>query len=310
VRAHLEASYGIRITGLSELDVGVYRVGRADGPDWVARVFPAERPVSAAQGDAEILRLATHHSFRTERTAASEPVSTLDECGVLVTEYVDGVPRPQRREMIRRLGGFWSLGVMLGELHTLPGQEAIAWAGGAWHHLAEGHPREEIAAALRVLDDASERADDDERKPYAALRAEVADFDSGEGLPHALTHPDFVLDNVVPSAERGLVVVDWTGAGHGPRMWSLAFLLLAAGARGLDRVDRTVTGYLTQVRPEPEELDRLGGMIRIRPAMFGVWAVGQGRKGIAEARRDVAETCKLADAVAARAREAFANPRR
>jgi phosphotransferase family enzyme len=310
VRAHLEASYGIRVTGLSELDVGVYRVGRADGPDWVARVFPPRRPVPAAQGDAEILRFVAEHRFRAERPAASEPASTLDGQGVLVTEYVDGVARPQRREMIRRLGGFWSLGVMLGELHTLPGQDAIARDGGAWHHLAEGHPREEIAAALRVLDDASERAADNERRAYAALRAEVADFDSGEGLPHALTHPDFVLDNVVPSAKRGLVVVDWTGAGQGPRMWSLAFLLLAAGGRGLDRVGRTITGYLTQVRPEPEELDRLGGMIRVRPALFGVWAVGQGRKSIAEARRDVAETRELADAVAARAREAFANPRR
>jgi thiamine kinase-like enzyme len=119
-----------------------------------------------------------------------------------------------------------------------------------------------------------------------------------------------VLDNVVPSAKRGLVVVDWTGAGQGPRMWSLAFLLLAAGGRGLDRVDRTVAGYLTQVRPEPEELDRLGGMIRIRPAMFGVWGVGQGRQSIARARHDVAEARELADAVAARARDAFANPTR
>jgi hypothetical protein len=310
VRAHLEAEYGIRVTGLSELDVGVYRVGRADGPDWVARVFPAGRPVPAAQGDAEILRLATDHSFRTERTAASEPVSTLDGCGVLVTEYVDGVARPQRREMIRRLGGFWSLGVMLGELHTLPGQEAIARDGGAWHHLAEGHPREEIAAALRVLDHATDGLTGGDRKSAEAFRKEIEGFDSGEGLPHALTHPDFVLDNVVPSAQRGLVMVDWTGAGHGPRMWSLAFLLLAAGGRGLDRVDRAVIGYLTQVRPEPEELDRLGGMVRVRPAMFGVWAVGQGRKSIAEARRDVAETRKLADAVAARARDAFANPTR
>jgi Ser/Thr protein kinase RdoA (MazF antagonist) len=310
VRAHLEASYGIRVTSLSELDAGVFRVGRADGPDWVARVFPAGRPVPAAQGDADTLRFVAEHGFRSERTAAPEPVSVLDGRGVLVTEYVDGVPRQQRREMIRRLGGFWSLGVMLGELHTLPGQDGIARDGGAWHHLAEGHPREEIATALLVLDHATDGLTGADRRSAEAFRKEIEGFDSGDGLPGALTHPDFVLDNVVPSAKRGLVVVDWTGAGQGPRMWSLAFLLLAAGGRGLDRVDRTVTGYLTQVRPEPEELDRLGGMIRVRPAMFSVWAIGQGRNSIAEARRDVAETRELADAVAARAREAFANPTR
>ena len=313
MRAHLEAEYGILVSKMSELDQGVFRVSRPDGSDWVARIFPAGRPVPAAAGDAEILRFLAEHRFRAERPAASDPVSELDGQGVLVTEYVDDVPRQQRREAIRRLGGFWSLGVMLGELHTLPGPDgvavsaagAIARPGGAWHHLAEGLPRDEIAAAVRILDDAGERVAAGERKAYAALRAEVAGFDGGDGLPHALIHPDFVLANVVASPSRGLVMVDWTGSGRGPRLWSLAFLLFAAGGRGLNRVDSAVTGYLTRVRPEPGELGRLAGMIRVRPAMFGVWAVGQGRKSVAEAWQGVAETRELADAVAARALAAF-----
>jgi aminoglycoside phosphotransferase (APT) family kinase protein len=312
VRAHLEAEYGIRVGKMSELDRGVFRVDRWNGSPWVARVFPATRPVSAVAGDAEILRFLAGRGFRAERPAAADPVSELDGQGVLVTEYVDDVPRSQRRDEIRRLGGFWSLGVMLGELHTLPGPDgapdaaaAIARPGGAWHHLAEGLPRDEIAAAARILDQAGERVPAAERKAYTALRAEVAGSDAGDGLPHALIHPDFVLANVIPSPSRGLVMVDWTGSGQGPRLWSLAFLLFAAGGRGISRVDSAVTGYLTQVRPEPEELDRLAGMIRIRPAMFGAWAVGQGRKSVAEAWRGVAEVRALADAVAARALAAF-----
>lgn len=41
LRSHLETSYGIEVSGLAELDAGVFRVARADGPDWVARLFPA-----------------------------------------------------------------------------------------------------------------------------------------------------------------------------------------------------------------------------------------------------------------------------
>ena len=53
--AQLEARYGIQVTQLTELDLGVYRVGRRDGPDWVARVFAADRPLAAAEGDAALL---------------------------------------------------------------------------------------------------------------------------------------------------------------------------------------------------------------------------------------------------------------
>ncbi len=38
LQSHLAACYGIAISGLTELDTGVFRVAR---PDWVARLFPA-----------------------------------------------------------------------------------------------------------------------------------------------------------------------------------------------------------------------------------------------------------------------------
>ena len=42
---------GRQVARLTELDLGVYRVSRRDGPDWVARVFAADRPLAAAEGD-------------------------------------------------------------------------------------------------------------------------------------------------------------------------------------------------------------------------------------------------------------------
>jgi hypothetical protein len=41
LRSHLEAAYAITVTAMTELAAGVWRVGRAGGPDWAARWFPA-----------------------------------------------------------------------------------------------------------------------------------------------------------------------------------------------------------------------------------------------------------------------------
>jgi hypothetical protein len=73
IARHLQARYGIAVSGLAELDLGVYRVDRAEGPAWVARVFAAVRAESAAAGDAEILRLLHRHDYPAERAAAAEP---------------------------------------------------------------------------------------------------------------------------------------------------------------------------------------------------------------------------------------------
>jgi hypothetical protein len=189
-----------------------HRVPRAEGAELTTRVFSPERPAAAVAGDAAILRFLDQHEFPAERLAAPESVSQAGGQAVLVTEH-----------------------------------DRIGRDGGSWHHLAEGHPREEIAAALRVLDRATDRLTGGDRRSADAFRKEIEGFDRGDGLPQALTHPDFVLDNVVASAERGLVLVDWTGTGRGPRMWSLAFSLYAAGALGLNRVDRLVAGYLDAV---------------------------------------------------------------
>ena len=126
--AHLQQNYGIDIAGVSELDVGVYRVGRLDGPDWVARVFPAARPIAAAEGDALVLRALAAGGFPAERCAAESPVSSLDEQAVLVTEFVPG-------ERSRGNGRtFAILGALLGRLHARSGEGLPP--GGGWHHLA------------------------------------------------------------------------------------------------------------------------------------------------------------------------------
>jgi Ser/Thr protein kinase RdoA (MazF antagonist) len=306
LRSHLEKRYGIDVTAMTDLDVGVWRVGRADGPDWVARWFPGRRPAAAVAGDAEILRYLAASDFPAERCAADEPVSDLNGRSVLVTEWADPVDRKQRREAIRADGGLVQLGALLGRLHRLPtAAGAVARPGGAWHHLADGLPSAEVAAAAQLLEDVAHLIPNSERQAYEALRAEVGALDTADGLPEALTHPDFVLVNVV-ATPGGMVSVDWAGAGRGPRVWSLAFLLYAEGAKDLRRAGLVLAGYRRHVTLEPQELDRLAAIARVRPLVLSVWSVCTGRITPTQALADAAEVAALTEAIAARARAALA----
>jgi Ser/Thr protein kinase RdoA (MazF antagonist) len=180
IARHLEARYGITVAGLAELDLGVYGVERADGPAWVARVFPAARPRHAAAGDAEILRFLARHDFQSERGVTGEPLSAVDGHVVLVTEFVPGVPRAERAAAIRENGGLRRLGAMLGQLHRLPAADgAEARPGGAWHHLADGLPEDEIRAAQELLAACADRVGAGDRRHHEMLQRELADADGG-----------------------------------------------------------------------------------------------------------------------------------
>jgi Ser/Thr protein kinase RdoA (MazF antagonist) len=284
LRAHLETRYRITVAAMTELDLGVWRVERAEGPDWVARWFPARRSAEAVAGDAAILRYLAAHEFPAERCAADEPASVLDGRSVLVTEWADPVPREERRDAIRAAGGLRHLGGLLGRLHTLDTSDTAAAArpGGAWHHLADGLPTAEIAAAGRMLAEAAPRIPGAERAAFDALRAEVDTLDAAEGLPEGRIHPDFVLVNVV-ATPGGMVLVDWAGAGRGPRLWSLAFLLYAEAAKEPRRAGAVLLGYREHVTLEAEELDRLGPVARARPLILSAWSVCRGHTTPTEA---------------------------
>ena len=142
LRSHLAERYGFRAHTLYTLDQDVVLLRRDDGPNWVARVFPAERPLEAVEGDAEILRWLADEGYPAERCAAADPVSVLEDRPVLVTEAVAGVPRSQRRSAIKDAGGIARLGELLAVLATLaPPPGAPRRPGGAWHHAADGAPQ-------------------------------------------------------------------------------------------------------------------------------------------------------------------------
>jgi Ser/Thr protein kinase RdoA (MazF antagonist) len=300
--AHLEQHYGIEVTGVTGLDVGVYRVARTGGADWVARVFPAARPVSAAEGDARMLQALAQGGFPAERCAAGSPVSVLDGQAVLVTEFVAGMrPRGNGRT-------YAILGALLGRLHARGG-EGLA-PGGGWHHLVlAGTPADEVAVARSLLAELEAAAGARDADGFAVLdEALEAAAATTVGLPEAFVHPDFVPVNAItrPDDAAGApTIVDWTNAGRGPRVWSLGFVLWAAGARDLRLVDAFVSRYQRHVSLTDAELDALPVAIAARPLTMSIWGLAVGRGQVAKAGSDHHAVARQAQEIAARTRQAF-----
>jgi hypothetical protein len=104
------------------------------------------------------------------------------------------------------------------------------------------------------------------REQFEWLRDEVENADDAEGLPEALTHGNYNGWAAV-GKPGNLVIVGWAGAGRGPRLAALAWLLRTA-ARDLtatDYIDAVVRGYREHVQLTDDELVRLAGVINMVP---------------------------------------------
>jgi Ser/Thr protein kinase RdoA (MazF antagonist) len=261
---HLEDRYGIRVRATTRLDAGVFRVERGEGPPWVARLGLAARPLARTEEDAEVLRFLERRGFPAERCAHAEPVSTLDGRAVLVTGYLPGKHPSGSPAVWHNLGG------LLGLLHTLPTEPGPSRRpAGSLHHLPqyEGGPGNDLAAAEALLADLVGRVPAEHEQLYELIRGLLPEGDRCSGLPEAFVHPDPVRDNVVVTP-GGPVFVDWTGAGTGPRLASLAGLLHSAGPR---HAPDALAGYREHVRLTPEELDRAEGVLWIRILWLSAW---------------------------------------
>ncbi len=271
---HLQSTYGMPVTGTRELDLGVFRVDRADGSSWMARILPASRPVEATRVDADLLAWLAEIGFPAERPAGPEPVSLHDGQSVLVTQRVPGAAPPPEPGILERSGR------LLGRLHALPaGCPAANRPGGSWHHLIlDAPPSQERCALAELLDAARARVPEGQVALYDELRREVEALDGFEDLPHSLVHPDPVPRNVIVGREGNATVIDWAGAGLGPRVVSLGCLLWAASSCGSEGVRAALRGYQEVVALDPAEWQRLDAAAKVRPLTLACWTFATGRK--------------------------------
>jgi Ser/Thr protein kinase RdoA (MazF antagonist) len=253
--AHLEEVLGIEISKVQQLDVGVFRVDRGRGTPIVARLFSARRAHAAVIGDLAVLAQLQAAEFPAERPFSPEPLSIHEDQSVLVTHFVRKAPKslePTGDPIV-------ALGELVGRLHRLALPTGAAGRpAGALHHYAEGAPADELRAARRWLRDIEPRVAVADRDQLDVLGRALAEADDASGLPEAFVHPDPVPKNTV-FTEDGPVLVDWAGAGRGPRIASLALVLRSSWAG-----PRFMRGYATFIELDAEERRRASDVLMTR----------------------------------------------
>jgi Ser/Thr protein kinase RdoA (MazF antagonist) len=170
---------------------------------------------------------------------------------VLVTHFVRGT---------RGAGSdpIGALGALVGRLHGMVPVGAADRPAGALHHYAEGTPGDELAAARGWLRDIEPRVAAEDRDQLEVLGRALGEADDSGGLPEAFVHPDPVPKNTVFTKD-GPVLVDWAGAGRGPRLASMALVLRSGWAGPL-----FMRGYGGVVELDGEERRRAADVLMTR----------------------------------------------
>jgi Ser/Thr protein kinase RdoA (MazF antagonist) len=292
IAAALRSQLGIVATELGKLDENVYRVDLDGRPSLVARAF--NRPASDVGSDVDVLLNLERAGFPAERVADVGPILDLGRSSVLLTDFVVGQRAPGNGH------SFAVLGELLGRLHSRGG--ASVRAGGAWHLLASsGGPAAELAAATELLDAVDVSAKDNAM--LAIVRDELASIDDGADLPEAFVHPDFVPSNAIVRPDEKLVIIDWAGSGRGPRLWSIGWLLWAAGVRSPKLVEPVLSRYLRHVKFTAGELERLEGVLGARAVTIACWELAHGRNSLLETVEHLNFAGRITERTVAQVRE-------
>lgn len=305
---HLAATYQVTVERMVPLEPwapeGAQRVDLADGASWVARPLPPARPIEAVHGDAALLAFLEAQAFPAERLAHPEPVSAWERGSVIITELLHGenCRDDHSPETVRGIAG------LLGRLHTLPCDDgAVARPAGGWHHLSQsgGGRDEDVRMLVPRIEQAADNLPDMQKAAAKQLIVELESIDLCTDLPHCLINVDFGGPNIIKCGDE-LFGIDWTGAGRGPRLHSLA--IFGLGSIKPELVDAVVAGYREWVTLEDEELDRLDGAIVTHWLVLAAWGVAYRGMLPADVLRGLANERAEAREVVALARKAFGRP--
>lgn len=154
-----------------------------------------------------------------------------------------------------------SLGELLARLHTLPTSDTLPDA----KMLSAG----ELSFALSCLKEARGARS---TPLLEELEAAILSFPSFYTLPLNLLHNDIHPGNVIVKEDE-LCVIDWEGAGRGPAIVDLGFLLSSIYPKDPDvdlgeRVRAVLRGYTSVREIGEDELELLRSAIEFRPLVF------------------------------------------
>jgi len=278
----IERHYATQVVKLHPLAQGwkeVYRVERADGPDWVVRAFPPpdddSPPVSVSNLAAMLLWL-ERQAYPAERMVKSADQASVTQHGdwqVLMTTFLAGVRQYwspasgtfRSEEQAVDAGPvaygvnvYQALGAALGRLHTYQAEAVLPPAGML--------PSRELRWVAGLLADV-QGVPPHLQAQYEQLVATVQATSYGEDLPFTVIHNDPNLDNVVVTPAGDVLLIDWESAGLGPAVIDVGIGLSNCFDKHTARIqfaaiEALVAGYSQHRQLNSAELDYLPAAIR------------------------------------------------
>jgi Ser/Thr protein kinase RdoA (MazF antagonist) len=273
----VEQAYAVKVASLQPLNrlndssgKLICRVKLSGGHCFILRLYPAANAGDVAQGVAAMLLFLEEQDYPAERIIRPEEkaalVTTPDGSQLLMTTCVEGTPTDYSPTTLH------ALGATLGRLHALrPGSEVSL-------PLAAMRPVNEIPWAAGQLTRVEAQVPASLRSRYEMILAALHAVDYCEDLPRVLIHNDCFPGNSVCTAAGEVVLIDWEGAGFGPAVLDVGFLLISCESASPwtppfppdpKRVAAVIDGYCQHHRLAPSELDKLPDAIRFRSIVYG-----------------------------------------
>jgi len=254
----------------SESGKHLYRVERVWEQPWVLRAYPPESE-DDMQALVTVLSFLEQHEYPAERLVRAADGSVVvahDGWRLLVTTFVEGSIVDYEPPTLRLLGA------TLGRLHAL---QPIATTPAALP-LAEMRPVNEISWALSQITGVKAQVPKHLYARYDTLVAALHDIRPCEELPRVVIHNDCHTANAVRTPAEQVILIDWEGAGLGPAVFDVGFLLSSSDTESRwtpalppdpARVAAIVDGYCQYHTLTPAELEYLPDAMRFRAIVYG-----------------------------------------
>jgi Ser/Thr protein kinase RdoA (MazF antagonist) len=245
----------------------IYRLDMANNQRWVLRLFAAD--------DESALQLADVLSFLEQQGYSAEQLVHAVNGDVLVryednlllmTHFIEGSPIDYSPSTL------YLLGKVLGKLHTLNTVNALELPK------AEMLPAPELSYALSELAKVAEEVPELLQKHYDVLVNAIYGVNRCENAPVTIIHNDCHPANAILTSSKQVKLIDWYGAGLGPAVIDVGFLLVSCEIPFLgtpqsvidaERIPTIIDGYCQYHTLTAMELDLLPDAIRFRSLVYG-----------------------------------------
>lgn len=268
--------YRVQVISLHQLpsDSGkyIYRVKLASGGYWILRVGD-DSSKAAITELARLLMFFEQKGYPAERlvlTTAQTAIVAINDWHLLMTTFLIGAPLECTPASLSLLGS------VVGQLHAL--QPSLTYVPPQ----AEMLPPGEIAFARQQLTAIASLVPHQYVAQYELLEKALLSIDYGINLPTTLIHNDCHPGNALVTAPGQVTLFDWEGAGMGPAVLDVGFLLLNCDGKApwdplpaasfhpdAERIRAVIEGYCQYHQLTFDELEYLPTAVRFRSLVFG-----------------------------------------